>query len=172
MQCLGFSVQYIVCVCFKKCIVFSVSNQARPVSERTFGSDSGLEQSSDELEVAREVPKEGEEVEEDDLDTALESEEETVESLETGDLGVDRGTTFRARGEELDMEIGEDCSEPLPNEDDDEEEEEEEEGGDESQVSKKLATLGVNEEEAISALLSDMTSGGREVAEGRGMAGR
>ena len=148
--------------------MFSVSHQARPVSERTFGSDSGLEQSSDELEVAREVPKE--EVEDEDLDTALESEEETVESLETGDLGVDRGTTFRARGEELDMEIGEDCSEPLPNEDDDEEEEEEE--GDESQVSKKLATLGVNEEEAISALLSDMTSGGREVAEGRGMAGR
>ena len=160
-----------VCVCFKKCTVFSVSHQARPVSERTFGSDSGLEQSSDELEVAREVPKEGEEVEEDDLDTALESEEETVESLETGDLGVDRGTTFRARGEELDMEIGEDFSEPLPN-DEEEEEEEEEEGGDESQVSKKLATLGVNEEEAISALLSDMTSGGREVVEGRGMAGR
>ena len=162
-------------MCSVQCLVFSVSHQARPASERTFGSDSGLEQSSDELEMAREVPKEGEEVEVDNLDTTLESEEETVESLETGDLGVDRGTTFRARGEELDMEIGEDFSEPLPNEDDDEgedEEEEEEEGGEESQVSKKLASLGVNEEEAISALLSDMTSGGREVMEGIGMAGR
>ena len=70
------------------------------MSERTFGSDSGLEQSGDELEATREVEVHEEEesmeelnVGQEDEDTE-EEEEETVESLRTGDLGVDRAKTF------------------------------------------------------------------------------
>merc|ERR1719400_266054 len=131
--------------------------EVRAVSERTFGSDSGLEQSGDELEATREVEvHEAEEEEEDsmeDLNVALpeeedtEEEEETVESLQTGDLGVYRATTFRVQKEHppLDMELdalADEFSEPLPNEEEEEEEEEET-----SSVSRKLADLGVSEEE-------------------------
>jgi len=140
--------------------------EARAVSERTFGSDSGLEQSGDELEVTREVEVAEEESAE-DLNVALDEDtegEETVESLETGDLGVDRATTFRVQKVEppLDMELEaleDEFSEPLPNEEEDDEEESEE-----SSVSRKLAELGVSEEEAITTMLSELASGqGREM---------
>merc|ERR1719365_361842 len=112
--------------------------EVRAVSERTFGSDSGLEQSGDELEATREVEvHETAEEEEDsmeDLNVALpeeedDGEEETVESLQTGDLGVDRATTFRVQKEQppLDMELdalADEFSEPLPNEEESSEEEE------------------------------------------------
>ena len=70
----------------------------------TFGSDSGLEHSGDELELARYVL-------EDDMDDVVDTEEEeeeeedggeeeTSESLESGDLGIDRSTTFRVKKKE------------------------------------------------------------------------
>merc|ERR1719400_321570 len=130
--------------------------EVRAVSERTFGSDSGLEQSGDELEATREVEvHEAEEEEEEsmeDLNVALpdegeDTEEETMESLQTGDLGVDRATTFRVQKEQppLDMELdalADEFSEPLPNEEDESEEEEgEREEEETSSVSRKLADL-------------------------------
>ena len=139
------------------------------MSERTFGSDSGLEQSGDELEATREVEvHEAEEESMEDLNVALpeaedtEEEEETVESLQTGDLGVDRATTFRVQKEQppLDMELdalADEFSEPLPNEEEEEEEEEET-----SSVSRKLADLGVSEEEdGVSNMLTELTQGSR-----------
>merc|ERR1719367_1059440 len=96
---------------------------------------------------------------EDEDDT--EEEEETVESLQTGDLGVDRTTTFRVQKEQppLDMELdalADEFSEPLPNEEDESEEEET------SSVSRKLADLGVSEEEdGVSNMLSELTQGSR-----------
>merc|ERR1712051_169937 len=91
-----------------------------------------------------------------DLNVALpdeeeDTEEETAESLQTGDLGVDRATTFRVEKEQppLDMELdalADEFSEPLPNEEDESEEEEREEEEEEeetSSVSRKLADLGV-----------------------------
>ena len=80
-----------------------------PGSDRTtFGSDSGLEHSGDELELSRYVT-------EDDLDDAVDTEEEdeeeedggeeeTSESLESGDLGIDRSTTFRVKKKEEEVE--------------------------------------------------------------------
>ena len=111
-----------------------------------------------------------------DLNVALpeeedDSEEETVESLQTGDLGVDRATTFRVQKEQppLDMELdalADEFSEPLPNEEESSEEEEEEEREEEdeeaSSVSRKLADLGVSEEEeGVSNMLSELTQGSR-----------
>merc|ERR1719145_252459 len=132
--------------------------EVRAVSERTFGSDSGLEQSGDELEATREV-----EVHQEEEDTE-EEEEETVESLQTGDLGVDRAKTFRVEKEQppLDMEfeaLADEFSEPLPNEESEEEEEEEETNS----MSRKLAELGVSEEEedGVSNMLSDLTQNSR-----------
>ena len=66
-----------------------------PGSDQTFGSDSGLEHSSDELELAGYTGAGDEEYLETALDT--ETEEETEESLESGDLGLDRATTFRVK---------------------------------------------------------------------------
>lgn len=153
------------------------SFKVRAVSERTFGSDSGLEQSGDELEATREVEvHEAEEEEEsmEDLNVALpdegeDTEEETVESLQTGDLGVDRATTFRVQKEQppLDMELdalADEFSEPLPNEEDESEEDEgeREEEEETSSVSRKLADLGVSEEEeGVSNMLSELTQGSR-----------
>ena len=110
-----------------------------------------------------------------DLNVALpeeedDSEEETVESLQTGDLGVDRATTFRVQKEQppLDMELdalADEFSEPLPNEEEsseEEEEEREEEDEEASSVSRKLADLGVSEEEeGVSNMLSELTQGSR-----------
>ena len=112
-----------------------------------------------------------------DLNVALpeeedDSEEETVESLQTGDLGVDRATTFRVQKEQppLDMELdalADEFSEPLPNEEESSEEEEEEgereeEDEEASSVSRKLADLGVSEEEeGVSNMLSELTQGSR-----------
>merc|ERR1719228_3220693 len=152
--------------------------EVRAVSERTFGSDSGLEQSGDELEATREVEvhetAEEEEESMEDLNVALpdeeeDTEEETVESLQTGDLGVDRATTFRVQKEQppLDMELdalADEFSEPLPNEEDesDDEEGEREEEEETSSVSRKLADLGVSEEEeGVSNMLSELTQGSR-----------
>merc|ERR1719145_109050 len=124
--------------------------EVRAVSERTFGSDSGLEQSGDELEATREVE--------------VHEEEESVESLRTGDLGVDRAKTFRVEKEQppLDIEfeaLADEFSEPLPNEESEEEEEEEETNS----MSRKLAELGVSEEEedGVSNMLSDLTQNSR-----------
>merc|ERR1719228_332140 len=107
--------------------------EVRAVSERTFGSDSGLEQSGDELEATREVEVHEEEESMEELnvgqeDEDTEEEEETVESLRTGDLGVDRAKTFRVEKEQppLDMELealADEFSEPLPNEESEEEKE-------------------------------------------------
>ena len=73
-----------------------------PGSDQTFGSDSGLEHSSDELELAGYTGAGDEEY----LDTVLDSEteEETMESLESGDLGLDRATTFRVKKEREESE--------------------------------------------------------------------
>ena len=70
-------------------------------SMETYGSDSGLENSGDdeELELSRYA------VDEDYVDTVVDDEsdldevheDETQESLESGDLGVDRATTFRVK---------------------------------------------------------------------------
>ena len=157
-----------------------INVKVRAVSERTFGSDSGLEQSGDELEATREVEVHEAEEEEDsmeDLNVALpeeedtDEEEETVESLQTGDLGVDRAKTFRVEKEQppLDMELdalADEFSEPLPNEEESEEEEEEgereEDEEETSSVSRKLADLGVSEEEeGVSNMLSELTQGSR-----------
>ena len=80
----------------------------------TFGSDSGLEHSGDELELARYVV-------EDDMNDVLDTEEEeeeedggeeeTSESLESGDLGIDRSTTFRVKKKEEEAE--KDCDSVL-----------------------------------------------------------
>lgn len=135
--------------------------QARAVNERTFGSDSGLEQSGDELEVQPKVEANEAESDAEDLNVALEEdteeEEETSESLETGDLGVDRATTFRVEREEppLDMELEaleEELAEPLPNEDEEEEE-------DETPVGRKHREMGISEEEAITNMLSELSTG-------------
>lgn len=145
--------------------------KVRAVSERTFGSDSGLEQSGDELEATREVEVHEEEEESmEELNVGQEEEdheeeeEETVESLQTGDLGVDRAKTFRVEKEQppLDMELealADEFSEPLPNEESEEEEEEEETNS----MSRKLAELGVSEEEedGVSNMLSDLTQSSR-----------
>ena len=72
-----------------------------PGSDQTFGSDSGLEHSSDELELAGYT---GEEYPDTVLDTETEEEEETMESLESGDLGLDRATTFRVKKAEEESE--------------------------------------------------------------------
>ena len=76
----------------------------------TFGSDSGLEHSGDELELSRYVT-------EDDLEDVVDTEdeqdnsekeedggEEASESLESGDLGIDRSTTFRVKKKEEETE--------------------------------------------------------------------
>ena len=144
--------------------------KVRAVSERTFGSDSGLEQSGDELEATREVEVHEEEESMEELNVGQEEEdteeeeEETVESLQTGDLGVDRAKTFRVEKEQppLDMELealADEFSEPLPNEESEEEEEEEETNS----MSRKLAELGVSEEEedGVSNMLSDLTQNSR-----------
>ena len=139
------------------------------MSERTFGSDSGLEQSGDELEATREVEVHEEDESMEELNVGqeeedTEEEEETVESLRTGDLGVDRAKTFRVEKEQppLDMELealADEFSEPLPNEESEEEEEEEETNS----MSRKLAELGVSEEEedGVSNMLSDLTQNSR-----------
>merc|ERR1711953_796163 len=97
-------------------------------------------------------------------DTEEKEEEETVESLQTGDLGVDRAKTFRVEKEQppLDMELEaltDEFSEPLPNEESEEEEEEEETNS----MSRKLAELGVSEEEedGVSNMLSYLTQNSR-----------
>ena len=90
-----------------------------PGSDRTtFGSDSGLEHSGDELELSRYVL-------EDELDDVIDTEEEeeeeeedggeeeTSESLESGDLGVDRSTTFRVKKKEEEEEAGKDSDSVL-----------------------------------------------------------
>merc|ERR1712117_385996 len=104
-----------------------------------------------------------------DLNVALpdegeDTEEETVESLQTGDLGVDRAKTFRVEKEQppLDMELealADEFSEPLPNVESEEDEEEEETNS----MSRKLAELGVSEEEedGVSNMLSDLTQNSR-----------
>ena len=71
-----------------------------PGSDQTFGSDSGLEHSSDELELAGYTGAADEEYLDTVLDTETEEEEETMESLESGDLGLDRATTFRVKKQE------------------------------------------------------------------------
>merc|ERR1711953_998232 len=110
-----------------------------PGSDRTtFGSDSGLEHSGDELELSRYVL-------EDELDDVIDTEEEeeedggeeeTSESLESGDLGVDRSTTFRVKKKE--------------------EEEEEEAGKDSDSVLRKLDDL---ESVAVTSRLSELSLG-------------
>merc|ERR1711962_386176 len=105
--------------------------EVRAVCERTFGSDSGLEQRGDELEITREVEVHEEEsieylntaLEDDDDEEDSEEEEEevpedTVETLESGDLGVNRATTFRVQKDEssvaMDLNDFEELSENLP----------------------------------------------------------
>lgn len=149
--------------------------EVRAVCERTFGSDSGLEQSGDELEITREVEVHEEEsmedlnmaLEDDDDDEDYEEEEEvpedTVENLETGDLGVNRATTFRVQKEEpsmdMDLDALEELSETLPEEEKEIHDLEEEDENTSSLVSKKLTELGVSEEEAITSMLSELTAG-------------
>ena len=78
------------------------SLESHPASHRTFGSDSGLEHSGDELELSRyvedldaAVDSEEEDAEEEEEGKGESESEETSESLESGDLGIDRSTTFR-----------------------------------------------------------------------------
>jgi len=144
--------------------------EARAVSDRTFGSDSGLEQSGDELEITREV-----EVAEDDRESMDElniavdndSEAETPASLETGDLGVDRATTFRVPANEVDLddldkevdaEFDTIREQPPPCESSESENE------DDDPISRKLEDLETTQ--AITNMLSDLAVG----AETRGTA--
>jgi len=143
--------------------------EARAVSDRTFGSDSGLEQSGDELEITREV-----EVAEDDRESMDElniavdndSEAETPASLETGDLGIDRTTTFRVppnevKIDDLDKEVDAEFDtirEPASHGSSESENE------DDAQISRKLEDLETTQ--AITSMLSDLTVG----AETRGFA--
>jgi len=147
--------------------------EVRAVCERTFGSDSGLEQSGDELEITREVEVHEEEsieylntaLEDDDDEEDSEEEEEeevpedTVETLESGDLGVNRATTFRVQKDEpsvaMDLNDFEELSENLPKKEKEIEELEEEEDTS-SLVAKKF---GVSEEDAITSMLSELTTG-------------
>ena len=110
----------------------------------TFGSDSGLEHSGDELELSRYVT-------EDDLEDVVDTEdeededengkeEETLESLQSGDLGIDRSTTFRVIKKE--------------------EEEEEEEEEQRENVLRKLDDL---ESVDVSSRLSALTVREREL---------
>merc|ERR1711962_1907180 len=129
--------------------------EVRAVCERTFGSDSGLEQSGDELEIAREV-----EVHEEDSEDEGEEEvpEDTVETLESGDLGVNRATTFRVQKDEpcvaMDLNDFEELSENLPKKEKEIQDLEEEEDTS-SLVTKKF---GVSEEDAITSMLSELTT--------------
>ena len=70
-------------------------------SMETYGSDSGLENSGDDedLELSRYAVDEDyvDTVVDDDSDLDDDHDEETQESLESGDLGVDRATTFRVK---------------------------------------------------------------------------
>lgn len=70
-------------------------------SMETYGSDSGLENSGDDedLELSRYAVDEDyvDTVVDDDSDLDGDNDEETQESLESGDLGVDRATTFRVK---------------------------------------------------------------------------
>ena len=93
-----------------------------PVSDKTYGSDSGLEHSSDELELSRYV------VDDDYLDTVLDSDEdeeedthdeETHESLESGDLGIDRTKTFRVTKSEAEETEDEDDKHKMMKDTDD-----------------------------------------------------
>jgi len=144
----------------------------RAVCERTFGSDSGLEQSGDELEITREVEVHEEEsieylntaLEDDDDEEDSEEEEEevpedTVETLESGDLGVNRATTFRVQKDEssvaMDLNDFEELSENLPKKEKEIQDLEEEEDTS-SLVAKKF---GVSEEDAITSMLSELTTG-------------
>jgi len=147
--------------------------EVRAVCERTFGSDSGLEQSGDELEITREVEIHEEEsieylntaLEDDDDEEDYEEEEEeevpedTVETLESGDLGVNRATTFKVQKEKpslaMDLNDFEELSENLPDKVKEIQELEEEEENPSSLVSKKF---GVSSEDAISSLLSELTT--------------
>jgi len=144
--------------------------EARAVSDRTFGSDSGLEQSGDELEITREVEiAEDDRESMDELNIAVDNESdfETAASLETGDLGVDRATTFRVPPsnevdiEDLDKEVDAEFDtirEPIQQESSKSEAEKDD------QVTRKLEDLETTQ--AITSLLSDLTVG----AETKGLA--
>merc|ERR1712083_90041 len=135
--------------------------EARAVSDRTFGSDSGLEQSGDELEITREVEiAEDDRESMDELNIAVDndSDVETAASLETGDLGVDRATTFRVppstevNVDDLDKEVDaelETIKEPMQHESSESESEDE--------IPRKLEDLDTTQ--AISSMLSDLTVG-------------
>jgi len=137
--------------------------EARAVSDRTFGSDSGLEQSGDELEITREVEiAEDDRESMDELNIAVDndSDSETAASLETGDLGVDRATTFRVPPsdkvdiDDLDKEVDSEFDtirEPVQHESSESENE------DEAQIPRKLEDLETTQ--AITSMLSDLTVG-------------
>ena len=126
--------------------------QPSAVSDHTFGSDSGLEQSGDELEITREIEAAEEDKESDDeLNVAVDNEleYETPASLESGDLGVDRTTTFRVpptsevsmNNNEKDANVASEKVQSHP----------------EDTISQKLEDL--ESTQAISNMLSDLTMG-------------
>merc|ERR1712168_1048935 len=131
--------------------------EVRAVSDRTFGSDSGLEQSGDELEITREVEiAEDDRESMDELNIAVDndSDVETAASLETGDLGVDRATTFRVppsnevNVKDLDKEVDaelETIKEPMQHESS------ESEAEDDAEIPRKLEDLETTQ--AISNML-------------------
>jgi len=137
--------------------------EVRAVSDRTFGSDSGLEQSGDELEITREVEiAEDDRESMDELNIAVDNDSdfETAASLETGDLGVDRATTFRVppsnevNVKDLDKEVDaelETIKEPMQHESS------ESEAEDDAEIPRKLEDLETTQ--AISNMLSDLTVG-------------
>ena len=145
--------------------------EVRAVSDRTFGSDSGLEQSGDELEITREVEiAEDDRESMDELNIAVDNDSdfETAASLETGDLGVDRATTFRVPPhtgvniDDLDKEVDaelETIKEPMQHESSESESEDE--------IPRKLEDLDTTQ--AISSMLSELTVGAdtKDIALGR-----
>jgi len=117
-----------------------------PTSDKTFGSDSGLDHSSDEQEMSRYN------IDDDYLDTVLDTDDdededhevddETQESLESGDLGIDRSTTFRVKKKD---------------EEDDKEEVKEEENLDKKdEFLRKLDDLELESVPAVTSRLSEL----------------
>lgn len=124
---------------------------------------SGIELSGDELEITREVEiAEDDRESMDELNIAVDndSDSETPASLETGDLGVDRSTTFRVppsneiKMDDLDKEVDAEFDtirEPVQHESSESETE------DDAQIPRKLEDLETTQ--AITSMLSDLAVG-------------
>jgi len=120
--------------------------------DQTFGSDSGLDPSGDELDTT--IRSSVDETEQPEVDDP-----ETIESLRNGDLGVDKVISFKTTKEESENANEEPTFEYDPKE---EERKEKERAEIEARVALKVESLGGDTEAAITSLLTDLvvTGGG------------